>query len=109
MTRDQRQLMLLHRELAPVEACLAYAELLASPRARKRRKRFMAVSAVLKTALREPDDFVSTHMRRKHGAPVIAKWGLLAILVVAIIFEYRQFTIPVLSHWVREVLHRCGL
>ncbi len=111
MNRDQRQLLAVHGGNGVWQGLLAGFDLILSSDVRRRRRRFIVVSAVLKASLADPDDFVAVSLRtpRKIRRAHLLKWVLLVGLVAVIVVEYRSYTFPMLSDWIQTLRHRCGL
>jgi hypothetical protein len=116
VTRDQRQLLLLHKSTTGWQTIAGYTELLVSEDARRLRRRYAGVSAVLSRSIREPDDLVQVDLgpvrgRIRNNVPqsTVIKWLILAVLVTVAMLEYRSYSLPVLREWFNTVLRRCGI
>jgi len=116
MTRNQRQLLLVHKEATRWQSLACYAELLVSHDARRIRRRYANVSTVLGRYVGGGDDSIVIGLRpsvknvgNSLSAITVVKWLLLAILVAFMVFEYHTYSFPVLKGWFLTVLHKCGL
>jgi hypothetical protein len=89
--------------------CVSW-QLIASPTARKRYKKYVAVSQVLEHSLGDPDDVISINLRPRHLWPAknAAMLMLLAALVTVAFLEWRSYTMPAVNDLVQYVSHRCN-
>jgi hypothetical protein len=102
--------MFLHGQTTGLEKLGVMAELAWSSSARQTHRRFATVSLLLRSALADDDTIVVNVQERKPlSRPARNSWLLLIALSIVIFFEYRSYTIPALSAFVRETAHRCGL
>jgi L-asparagine transporter-like permease len=81
------------------------------PSAKAKYLQFAAVKTILAATLSEPDDRITVTLKRPSGTNErrIASWYVLALLLIVIFVEWRNYTIPALAQSFKFIAHRCGL
>ena len=109
MKADVRMTMVAMGQASAWERFCVSWQLMASPRARKRYQKYVAVSQVLEHSLGDPDDVISVNLRPRRLRPTqpVPMVILLAVLVTIAIIEWRAYTMPAVNDLVQYVSHRC--
>jgi hypothetical protein len=111
MNRDERLFMVAVGEASHWETLCARLELACSPRAKARFRQFSTIKAILAVSLADPDDRITIEIRKPHVSDPrrLASLALLGLLVTVLFVEWRTYTYPEISQFLKYFAHQCGI
>jgi hypothetical protein len=111
MNRDKRLFLVAAGEASTWEILCTRFEMACSPAAKARFRQYSTVKTVLALSLSDPDDRITIELRRRRVSDPrrLASLALLGLLLTVLFIEWRTYTYPAITQFLKYFAHECGI